>query len=175
MIAVREARVADAEAIADLHIRNWRVTYPGILPAEYLAHEIVAERRTYWRQALATPNPGDFVLLIPGEASPLAFISVLRDSEPDYDAVIDNLHVEPETRRQGHGRRLLGAATERLINDGACSLCLWVFDANLHALRFYEHLAAQADRHGVDDFAGANAPHTRVGWHDLSRLREDCT
>jgi hypothetical protein len=37
MISVRRAELADAGAIAAVHVAAWRSTYPGILPDAYLA------------------------------------------------------------------------------------------------------------------------------------------
>ncbi len=172
---VREAGHGDAESIAELHIHSWRETYQDILPADYLRHTIVKERHAYWRQLLTGSDPGDFVLMIPDETAVLAFICVLRNRESGYDALIDNLHVHSDCKGQGFGRMLMEIAVNRLIDAGAQSLCLWVFDSNRQAVRFYERLGARADQHGVDGFAGAHAPHTRLAWQDLVRLRENCS
>lgn len=173
-MAIREAQPGDARSIADLHIRSWRDTYPGILPAGYLSDTIVHERRDYWQQAFKDQQPGEFVLLMPGKPQPLGFISVLRNREPGYDGLIDNLHVLPGQTGQGLGRQLLGAAAERLVETGAGSVCLWVFDANRPTVRFYERLGGLADEHGIDEFAGARAPHSRLGWTDLDCLIRRC-
>lgn len=171
---IREAGTGDALAIADLHIESWRVAYQGILPRDYLAHTIVAERRDYWRQALESLCSGDFVLVLPGSVGLLGFIGVLRGREPGYDALIDNLHVQPGHTGQGLGRRLLGAAAGRLLRQGMESACLWVFDDNLPTVRFYQRLGGLADQRGTDPFAGAHKPHTRYGWRDLAGLRDAC-
>jgi len=41
---------------------------------------------------------------------------------------------------KGHGRRLLEEAIEHFRQDGCTEVCLWVFEGNEHAMRFYEHL-----------------------------------
>ena len=61
-----------------------------------------------------------------------------------------------------------------LIGNGAGSVCLWVYDRNTAAIDFYLALGGKADAHGTDPFAGAKAPHTRIGWHDLAALRARC-
>jgi GNAT superfamily N-acetyltransferase len=174
MSVIRQASSVDSHNIAELHILSWRNTYSEILPENYLTNKIVGERHDYWQHNLSDSNSDGFVLLIPGESLPLAFTSVRRDQEPGYDVLLDNLHVHPEFKSQGLGREILGATLDRLLLEGARSLCLWVFDANLPTVRFYERLGGRADQHGVDDFVGCQAPHTRYGWQDLEQLREGC-
>jgi ribosomal protein S18 acetylase RimI-like enzyme len=172
--AIRMAGAADAGAIADLHTASWREVYRGILPDRYLDHEIVGERRRYWSEALAAPT-GGFVLIACHGKTPSGFIAVTRDGEPGFDAVIDSLHVAAASRGTGLGRRLMGQAAARLLEDGASSVCLRVFDANTDAIRFYRRLGGRRDGTGIDGFAGANMPDTRYGWRDLAALRYACT
>ena len=174
MSVIRQASTVDSHNIAELHILSWRNTYSGILPDDYLAKIIVGERHDYWQQALSNSKSDGFVLLIPGDSLPLAFSSVRHSGEAGYDALLDNLHVHPEYKSQGLGREILGATLDRLLTEGARSLCLWVFDANVATVKFYERLGGRADQHGMDDFVGSQAPHTRYGWRDLDQLRERC-
>ena len=172
---IRNATPADAPAIATLHAESWRAAYRGILPDTYLDHEAAADRLRYWQGALAAPRPGSFVLVSSGEGLLRGFVSVTRPGEPGYDATIDNLHVRPGMRGGSIGRRLLGRAAARLIAEGATSAALRVFDANTRAIRFYRRLGGIPDAQGIDRFAGANAPDTRMGWIDLTILRDACS
>jgi GNAT superfamily N-acetyltransferase len=99
---------------------------------------------------------------------------VTREGEPGYDAVIQALHVSARRSGCGLGRALLAAAAERLLAAGAESVCLRVFDVNTAAIGFYQHLDGLADQKGIDGFAGANAPDTRMGWRDLKGLLASC-
>ena len=54
------------------------------------------------------------------------------------------------------------------------ALCLWVFDGNESAIRFYERLGGKREARGFDDFAGGHTPHTRIIWKDLGDLRAAC-
>ncbi len=171
---IREAGRHDAGAVADLHIESWRATYAGILPETYLQHDIVAERRSFWQNALCAPAPGDLVLLMLRDGGLIAFAAVLADHEPDCDAYIDNLHVHPENKGLGLGTAMMGVLAERLVNAGARSACLWVFDDNHAAMDFYLRLGGVADQHGFDDFAGGRAAHTRIVWRDLGVLSNAC-
>ncbi|BBK39611.1 hypothetical protein STAQ_46890 [Allostella sp. ATCC 35155] len=94
--------------------------------------------------------------------------------EDGYDACIDNLHLQPQMRGGGLGRRLLGAAAEAFRIRGASNLFLWLFDGNEAAARFYARLGGVATDRGFDDFAGVRAPHTRIVFGDLSGLTAAC-
>jgi ribosomal protein S18 acetylase RimI-like enzyme len=174
MTEFRDAGPADAEAVAALHTGSWRAHYRGILPDAYLDSEIFGERRAFWQSALRDPKAGQLVIVATLEAVLTGFISVVRDGELGFDAEIENLHVEPRLCGQGLGRRLLGEAVARLASDGVSSVCLWVFDANEAAIRFYQRLGGTPDTRGFDDFAGAHAPHTRIVWPDLAALARAC-
>ncbi len=174
MIEFREAGPADAAAIAALHAESWRAHYRGILPDAYLDGEVLAERQAAWRNALGAPRAGQVVMVATQQTVLAGFVAIVRDGEPDFDAEIENLHVLPRLCGQGLGRRLLGEAVGRLAAAGVASACLWVYDANHAAMRFYRRLGGTADKQGFDPFAGAHAPHTRIVWPDLAVLQRAC-
>jgi ribosomal protein S18 acetylase RimI-like enzyme len=174
MTELRDAGLEDAEAIARLHAESWEAHYRGILPDAYLDGEALAERRAFWRRALAEPKTGDLTIVALGDVGLAGFIAVVSGGEPGFGAVIENLHVRPQLCGRGLGKRLLRAAAARLRAAGVTSACLRVFDSNRAAIRFYERLGAKPDSHGIDDFAGANAPDTRYVWQDLADLQRAC-
>ncbi len=174
MTHIRVAQVEDAGRIADLHTQSWRETYQGILPPQYLGETIAEERMTYWQQTMSDLSQDDFVLLLEEGSQCLGFVCVLQQREAGHDALIDNLHIQPGQTGQGLGRKLLAAAVERLIELKANTVCLWVFDDNRPTVQFYKRLGGKADRHGIDEFAGADAPHSRYYWDDLKLLRDTC-
>jgi ribosomal protein S18 acetylase RimI-like enzyme len=173
-LALRDATLADAEAIAALHAASWRSAYRGIMPDAYLDGDCVSERRGYWIARLADPTPGGHVLLAQDSEALLGFVAVWPDPGFTFDAYLDNLHVSPVSRGRGIGRQLLGAVARRLANEGRRSVCLWVFDANRRAFDFYRALGAVAVETGIDQFAGADIPHTRLAWEDSARLAAAC-
>lgn len=180
---IRQALASDADAIAELHVLSWRGTYRGILPDSYLDGNIVAERRAAWERFFTAPVPGAMAFLALGlapgsalgaERKPDGFIAFERGHEPGHDAVIENLHVASSARGRGLGRKLMRAAAAHLIGAEADSLCLWVYDDNTAAIDFYRSLGGVIDACGIDPFACADAPHSRIGWHDLPALRDRC-
>ena len=54
--SIRVAGVADAAAIAAVHVEAWRETYMGIVPVEVLADLSVDRRTEIWRRILTNPT-----------------------------------------------------------------------------------------------------------------------
>ncbi|NNF80183.1 MAG: GNAT family N-acetyltransferase [Rhizobiales bacterium] len=173
-IVMRDAVVQDASAVTALHVASWRSSYRGVLPDAYLDGEADAERGAHWQKTLKGLGPQDIVLLAEDNEGLHGFISVYWRKEPGFDAYLDNLHVRPGQRGGGLGRQLLAAALQRLIAQGAHNFCLWVFDQNQGAVRFYERLGGKPVERGLDDFAGSNAPHTKIAWEDLPAFLAAC-
>lgn len=172
---IRRAEASDSAAIADLHVLSWRAAYRGILPDSYLDGDVLAERRAVWMRFFAAPVPGAAAFVASGSVRALdGFVALEQGHESGYDAIIENLHVAPGARGQGLGKKLMAAAVAHLIDRGAGTVCLWVYDANKAAFDFYASLGGIIDARGTDPFAGANAPHSRIGWRDLAALRDLC-
>jgi hypothetical protein len=70
VIAVRQARPADAIAIAAVHVAAWRSAYPGILPDTYLANLSVSRQAAYYDAAIRGAT-GVFVAAASGHDMPL--------------------------------------------------------------------------------------------------------
>src|SRR3979409_2106086 len=137
--SIRAATIADADAIAALHAASWRSAYRGILKDDTLGPALDGERRTHWRRHLAATVPADGVLIVDGQG----FIAAWARGDPGFGAYIDNLHVHPERRSAGLGRRLLGAAMRRVADRGEGRAYLWVFDSNTRAIEFYRRLGGE--------------------------------
>ena len=163
---IRAATLSDADTIAALHAASWRSSYRGILSEATLGPGLDEERRRHWRGKLAHAGAEDIVLL----AGELGFIALWAEGDPGFGAYIDNLHVLPDSRGGGIGRRLLVEAARRLIARGERRAYLWVFDANLRTVDFYRRLGGKIVEHGFDEVDGVKVPHSRVIWRDVAAL-----
>jgi ribosomal protein S18 acetylase RimI-like enzyme len=169
-VPIRPATVADADAIAALHAASWRSAYRGILKDDTLGPALDGERRTHWRRKLAAMVPADAVLIVDGQG----FIAAWARGDPGFGAYIDNLHVHPERRSAGLGRRLLGAAMRRVADRGEARAYLWVFDGNTRAIDFYRRLGGEIVDRGFDAIDGLQVAQSRIAWPDTSRRAEAC-
>ena len=172
-VQITHAENDDAAIVACLHLLSWQASYRGILPDTYLDGEAAKERTSYWARALPR---GDYslVLIATVDGQPAGFIGLKDKIDPDYDALIEHLHVVPDMKGKGIGRRLFAETAALLASGGSKSVCLRVFDANKAAIGFYESLGGITDGHGIDAFAGSNAPDRRIGWRDLAALERAC-
>lgn len=167
---IRAATTADADAIAALHAASWRSAYRGIFKDSTLGPRLDDERRGHWRDRLAAAGRDDTVLIADG----LAFIAVWAEGEPGFGAYIDNLHVHPDSRSGGLGRRLLGEAMRRVASRGERRAYLWVYSANQRAIDFYRRLGGELAEQGADVVDGLEIPSSRIVWHDTQRLAHAC-
>lgn len=167
---IRQASVADADAIAELHAASWRSAYRGIFKQSTLGPRLDGERRAHWSGKLAAMTPDDTVLIV----GDLGFIAVWAKGDPGFGAYIDNLHVRPERRSGGLGRRLLGEAMRRVADRGETGAYLWVFDDNVRAIDFYRRLGGEIVEQGIDEIDGVQVAQSRITWRDTTRLAESC-
>ena len=150
-LTVRPATLADARAIAEVHVASWRAGYRGLVPDDVLAALSVDQRQTQWEAIL---QDGRTTVLVTDDVAGLVAF------EPDT-RVIRALYVDPARFRTGVGSALLAAAHEALQDDVA----LWVLDGNEKAMAFYR-------RHGYE-LDGARAAHDSTGVEQLRMTRTD--
>ena len=140
----------DAEDLADVHVRAWRETYPGLLPDLYLARLSPPLHARRWRKRLLKATPGEVDLTAGDRAGLVAYVSggpVRRTGGApvlDDEAEITTLYVLKAAQGQGLGKRLLAAAARALMDGGATALSLTVLRGNDRAVAFYDRLGGIA-------------------------------
>ena len=172
-ILFRDADIADASAIAALHVASWRDAYAAILDPAFLAGPIEAERLDLWCARLTKPPPGLLVrAALEADQKLVGFVCAYRDRDPRWGSLIDNLHVAPGRRGGRIGERLLREAARGLIAENAQQgLHLWVFEANTGGRRFYERLGGQVVDAEPSEIPAADGKTVlRVHWPRLAAL-----
>jgi ribosomal protein S18 acetylase RimI-like enzyme len=164
---IRQATLADAESIGNLHALSWLNTYRGILPDSYLDKDVINDRKSYWKEKLPTLTAKDFVLVAEVNKTIVGFGAVLDKRELGYEAFIDNLHVSPERKGQGIGGMLLEKIFHTLISSGKKSVYLWVLKGNNAAEKFYLSKNARIADTGTCVIGGATIGQTRFVWDNL--------
>jgi GNAT superfamily N-acetyltransferase len=141
---LRNATYADCEAIAAIHVASWRDAYSKILRSDYLAGPIVEDRLNVWRARLRDPRRTQLVLIGKLGGAAVGFACAFADEDPEWGALIDSVHVLPDMKRRGFGRRLLSSAAEWLVDEfPGQPMHLWVFEANEPARRFYAAMGGE--------------------------------
>ena len=159
---IRAAGPHDAEAIAALQLRAWRVAYGPYVDASNWDQPLAA-RVERWRALLDGEQDG-VTLVFDGNGKVAGFASAgaTRDEDGAAEGVgeLYALYVEPDLIGTGRGHDLLVAAEELLARDHA-EATLWVLEPNTQARRFYE-------RHGWRE---DDRPYDRGRWHWAPSMR----
>jgi ribosomal protein S18 acetylase RimI-like enzyme len=154
-LVIREAVAEDAERIAELHARSWQSAYRGILPDDFLDHEVHADRRQVWRERMVGKQ--FVVILAEQDGVARGFAAFAPHPDPRWGTLLDNLHVEPESKGQGIGYTLFRAGVQRMLTERpGLGVNVTVYVANAPAVAFYERIGGQ--RIDVSDHAPGAAP-----------------
>lgn len=170
---MRQATVADAAAIARIHVETWRTTYAGILPDAYLVGLHRGRQAAGWRRSLAADRGGRLTLVMEEAGTGIvgfASAGPVRPAErpcasDDVRGEVYTLYVGSDWQGHGYGRALLQGVLANLVANDLGGVIAWVIEAN-PARFFYEamggvRLAARRER-----FAGSDLDEVGYVWHD---------
>jgi ribosomal protein S18 acetylase RimI-like enzyme len=162
-IAVRPARVADAQAMARVHVRSWQETYRGLVADDILDRPDFADRRErFWAAALSDERFAANRVAIAERGSELVGIAMTgppEDPDAHWPAQLFVLYVVAAEHGTGAGRGLLAAV---LGDDDAA---LWVADPNPRAQAFYRKHGFRPD--------GARTHDRDLGLDEIRMVRHE--
>lgn len=159
-LAVRPARVQDADAVAHLRVETWHAAYRGLVPDEVLARLDAASeavrRVERWAQTHVDPRTCDLVAEVDGEVVGWACAGPVPTDGPGdpADPALGRLHalyVHAEHWGTGTGHALIEAATVGLRSAGFARAELLVLEGNDRAARFYERHGWHEDGVTLED------------------------
>lgn len=174
MVEFRDARQADAHAIATVLVRSWRAAYRGLLPDDVLAGLSIPEREQFWSDVIATRPPHTRAFVATNADTVIGFAATgppLVPADRDDPTLGDlyALYLAPDVWRRGIGTRLHTAALDGLRSCGFSHAGLWVLDTNERALQFYYRLGwTDTGRSQLDHGPGGTELHERRLQHDLN-------
>lgn len=140
---IRRANIADAEAIATIHVRTWQTAYAEIFPAEFLANLSVEKRVAAWREQLTDNPAATFIAEENGLVTGWVSGGLSVDADATGESEVQAIYVLPEYWDKGVGADLMQAIEQALPPSHGTTL--WVLRDNQRALRFYEKLGYLAD------------------------------
>lgn len=142
---LREATVADARTLAEIHVDGWRWGFRGLLPDRVIAARDVARREQEyvvgftgdWRDSDACFIAED------ADGGALGFVTCGPAADahappPGNAGEVYSIYVRELAQRKGVGRLLLDRAAHALREHGFDIAVLWVIASNDRARRFYE-------------------------------------
>lgn len=173
MMIVREAKIADAPAIARVNIDTWRTAYRKIIPADYLAQQSYEKRESDWQETLENAkNTGIFVCVAENDSGQIVgFASggCERMGKYVYQGELFAIYILEEYQRQGIGQQLVGTVATKLVELSLNSMLVWVLGDN-SACRFYEFLGGEKVEEQQTSRAGVAMKEIAYGWIDIAVL-----
>jgi ribosomal protein S18 acetylase RimI-like enzyme len=145
---IREARLADVEAIARVHVDSWRVAYREIIPAEIIQGRTLEQRIEQWRGIVTAASDGEgWVHVAAEDDEVIGFVSARASGDAGSAGVgeVAAIYVAPERWRARAGSALLQSAVGALRAAGFGEATLWVLRDNAPARAFYEREGWAAD------------------------------
>lgn len=174
---IREAREADAAAMARVIIDSRRVAHRDHIPQEDLLRFTYDESERNWGRALRelseSPDSGKCIYVAETEEGQVAGVAMggpERTNNPLYAGEVYILYLLPAYQRRGIGRDLTRAVVRRLVERGMGSFLIRVLAANAPAHRFYEALGGQVVLEEQIEEDGVVLDQVAYGWPDAHRL-----
>ena len=168
-VIFRPATAADADAIGLLHADSWRRHYRGAYSDEYLDGEVYADRQAVWRERLGVADTSAVTVVAELSDVVVGFAHIVFDHDPTWGAMLDNLHVTYDLKRQSIGSGLMADSARRVLaRDLPTSLYLWVLEQNTAAQGFYNARGGECvERRSREPNPGFGL---RYVWRDPSAL-----
>jgi GNAT superfamily N-acetyltransferase len=138
-VRFRPAGESDAKAIAALHADSWQRHYRIAYTDRFLDDEAPGFLREIWTGRFASQEPGRRTILAEAGGRLVGLAHTVLDDSPTWGALLDNLHVAYDLKRQGVGTRLLSLTAQSALTERPGSgLYLWVLEKNAAARAFYD-------------------------------------
>ncbi|MCC5602044.1 GNAT family N-acetyltransferase [Nostoc favosum] len=170
-MVIREANLADAPAIAKVHVDAWRTTYSNLMPAKFLADLSYEERETKWVKILSNIAQDNFTYIAEDEIGQIVgFANGGQERTGDrlYQGELYAIYILKKYQRQGLGYRLISTIATRLIESGISSMLVWVLADN-PASGFYQSLGGQQVNQKQIEIATVQLVEVAYGWTDTRR------
>ncbi len=164
---IQTATDADAAAIRAVQVQSWRETYPGIVPAAYLA--ALDATPTEWQHNIAS-GLGVLVALDDGDIVGFVAFGAQRDPKLLFTGEIHAIYLFARVQKRGIGRALMHAAARGLQAGGHRNASLWAMAENTPALDFYRRLGARPVGTTSFDLEGVTIAEVAMAWDDLATL-----
>lgn len=171
-VVLRQADERDIEAVAALHAYSWRRHYRGAFADAFLDGDVFADRRDVWSSRLSAPEPSHDTVVAEQQGAIVGFVHTMLDDDPEWGALIDNLHVAHQTKGTGIGTLLMARSAEAVLDRARRrSLFLWVLEGNVAAQAFYDARGGRPVEREVSEPPGGGAVvGIRYVWPDPATL-----
>lgn len=173
MTTIRPAQVADAAAIARVHVASWRTSYVGLVPDATLEGLSVERRTERWRETIETSNATRVFVAEAGAGEIAGFVACGPSRSTGLtDGEVYAIYLLAREQRKGLGRALMRAAAEDLHQRGFCGAFAWVLKENHPARGFYSGLGGVVMGEQPIRIGTSELIEVAYGWRTLDGLRQ---
>jgi len=145
-IDIRPARLGDEGILAAIQTESWKAAFGPFLEEETLAKATDLDKATaMYRRVLEAHKGQGLILSLEGEPHGIAWWDAARDKDKPGAAELICIHSRPGNWGKGFGRQLMARLLQDMAAAGYKEVCLWVFEPNLRARRFYEAAGFRPD------------------------------
>src|SRR5579863_899244 len=177
----RPAGADDAPAVAALHADSWRRHYRGAFSDAFLDGDVGGYLLARWAGRLDAPDPRACTIVAEADGEVVGLAHILLGEDPEWGALLDNLHVAYGRKRLGIGTRLMAATARTVLERTPGSgLHLWALEQNTAARAFYTarggtcvEVAAAGPPGGEPSRLNGQPMSLRFVWPDPSTLLQD--
>jgi ribosomal protein S18 acetylase RimI-like enzyme len=171
---LRPATARDITAIALLHADSWRRNYRDAYTDAFLDGDVETNRRAVWTERLTDPGVDQRTIVAEIDDRLVGFVHLICGDDPEWGALVDNLHVVHEYKGEGIGTVLMSAAAQALLDARPESprIYLWVLEQNTAAQAFYEARGGNRVGRGIVNPPGGGPTSVkfRYAWADAATL-----
>jgi ribosomal protein S18 acetylase RimI-like enzyme len=169
-VLIRPARREDAAALASIHVRSWRETYPGLLPASVIDAATPEVRLAEWTRRLAAIRPRSGLWLAELEGAPVGFAGAGPARDPaalGTPGELYSLYLLRAAQGRGLGAALLRRAAAHLAALGLPAMGCWVAEENLRAIGFYAAMGGIPGPRRIEHRPEGDFPEIAYIWSGL--------
>ena len=166
---IREANAEDIEPIASLYVMNWKKTYVGLLPDNFLNGLTVNEGIKKWQEYL---NKEKHMIFVAYENEKiLGFSACKEDEELKNCLYLDSLHVSETSRGKGVGTKLINTVGSYAYIKGYEHMSICIVKGNDNAKRIYEKMGAKHYKDFIDYFGDTESNSEKLIWNNLNYFK----
>lgn len=163
-MVIRDAVDNDIANIAKLYVSNWKETYNGLLPEDYLDGLTQEYAVKKWIKYLKEENR---IFVAYEENEFLGFVACKKDDEEEHCWYLDSLHVSKYSRGKGLGTKLIYKVGKHALKYGYKRMSICIIKGNDNAKVIYEKLGAVHYKDFIDDFGNTKSKSEKLMWKDL--------
>ena len=166
---IREANAEDIEPIASLYVMNWKKTYVGLLPDNFLNGLTVNDGINKWQEYLTKEKHRIFVAY--ENEKILGFSACKEDEELKNCLYLDSLHVSETSRGKGVGTKLINTVGSYAYIKGYEHMSICIVKGNDNAKRIYEKMGAKHYKDFIDYFGDTESNSEKLIWNNLNYFK----